>query len=65
MLNSNNPSYLSMDEIHRAGKNLRIVKYSGSLSKYLVGSPIFIMELAGGFQRTDNSPRFNNNICYP
>lgn len=33
MLNSNNPSYLWMDEMHRTGENPHLVKYFGSLLK--------------------------------
>lgn len=54
MLNSNNASYLRMDEMHRAGENLQIVKYSGSLSKFHAASPIIMTERAGDFQRIDN-----------
>jgi len=41
-------------EMHRAGENLQIVKYSGSHSKYLVACPILIMKLVGDFQRIDH-----------
>jgi hypothetical protein len=57
MLNSNNPSYLWTDEMHRIGENPHVVKYFGPLLKYhvAIASPIHIMELVGGgFQRIDN-----------